>query len=181
MSIKWIGIYAGFFLLMLMVALFVTGVFQHQILPRLHGQSGGETAKAERPQEPSQVAAQAKAAPADEPNKAEPAKPNEQPGAAKASPAPQAVPAAEPVPVPKPAKESAPDKQSQVKRLARMYEGMRPKEAAIVLEKLDRPLAAGVLLEIKDRQAAKILGVMSPGTAAELSRMLSQAATGETQ
>lgn len=181
MSVKWIGIYAGFFLLMLVVALFVTGVFQHQILPRLHGQPGGEAATAERPQEPSQVAAQAKAAPAEEPNKAEPAKPYEQPGAAKASPAPQEAPAAEPGSVPKPAKESAPDKPSQVKRLARLYEGMRPKEAATVLEKLDRPLAAGVLLEIKDRQAAKILGVMSPVTAAELTRLLSQGAPGETQ
>jgi flagellar motility protein MotE (MotC chaperone) len=53
---------------------------------------------------------------------------------------------------------------------------MRPKEAAAVLERLERPLAASVLREIRERQASKILGAMTPATAAELTRMLGQQA-----
>jgi flagellar motility protein MotE (MotC chaperone) len=51
---------------------------------------------------------------------------------------------------------------------------MRPKEAAGVLEKLERPLAAEVLGYMRERQAAKILGAMNADTAAELSRLLGQ-------
>jgi flagellar motility protein MotE (MotC chaperone) len=55
-----------------------------------------------------------------------------------------------------------------------MYEGMRPKEAAGVMEKIERPLAARVLTEMRERQASKILGAMTPATAAELTRLLGQ-------
>jgi flagellar motility protein MotE (MotC chaperone) len=58
---------------------------------------------------------------------------------------------------------------------------MRAKEAASVIEKLERPLAARVLSEIKDRQAAKILGAMNPAAAADLTRLLGQPTSGETR
>jgi hypothetical protein len=176
MSIKWIGIYSGFFLLMLLVALFATGVFQQRILPRLHAEQGSEATKSDEGQEPSKDTAAGKTATAAEAKGAEPSRPPEPPPTA----APVAVTPEQTGP-PKAAKDGAAEKPGQVKRLARLYEGMRPKEAATVLEKLDRSLAAGVLSEIKDRQAAKILGAMSPAVAAELTRFLGQTAAGETQ
>jgi flagellar motility protein MotE (MotC chaperone) len=57
---------------------------------------------------------------------------------------------------------------------------MRAKEAAIVIEKLERSLAVKVLGEIRERQAAKILGAMNPAAAADLSRLLGQPTGGET-
>jgi flagellar motility protein MotE (MotC chaperone) len=57
---------------------------------------------------------------------------------------------------------------------------MRPKEAASVLEKLDRPFAARILADIRERQAARILGSMNPAAAAELSRLLGQPTEGAT-
>ncbi|HSB73583.1 MAG TPA: hypothetical protein VLT62_30010 [Candidatus Methylomirabilis sp.] len=174
MSMKWMGVYSGFFVLALALALFVTGVFQERIMPRLHRQEGAEAVKPEQAVESPKEPTAGKAATGDEPRTPENSRPNEPPSAA---PTPPAV-AQEPAP--KPGTPALSEKQGQVKRLARLYEGMRPKEAATVLEKLDRPLAAGVLSEIKDRQAAKILGAMSPGTAAELTRLLGQTATGET-
>ena len=182
MSMKWIGVYGGFFVLALALALFVTGVFQERIMPRLHRQEGDEAVKAEQAAESSKEATPGKAAAGDEPRTPEDSRPNESPSAAPTPP----VMAQEPTPkpgTPAPSEKQDPSTgsgQAQVKRLARLYEGMRPKEAATVLEKLDRPLAAGVLSEIKDRQAAKILGAMVPSTAAELTRLLGQAATGET-
>ncbi len=130
----------------------------------------------EEGQEPTKDAAPGKTATATEVKGTEPFRPPE--------PSPTATPvavASDQSGPPKLAKDGAADKPGQVKRLARLYEGMRPKEAATVLEKLDRSLAAGVLSEIKDRQAAKILGAMSPGVAAELTRFLGQAASGDTQ
>lgn len=66
------------------------------------------------------------------------------------------------------------DRGGSTKRLARVYESMKPKEAAAVLEKLERPMAAQLLREIRDKQASKILAAMTPATAAELSRHLAQ-------
>jgi len=68
--------------------------------------------------------------------------------------------------------EATPEAGAAVKRLSRMYEGMRPKEAAGVLEKLDRELAAQMLAEINHRHAAKILAAMNPTAAAELTNQL---------
>jgi flagellar motility protein MotE (MotC chaperone) len=63
----------------------------------------------------------------------------------------------------------------RVKRLARLYEGMRAKEAAAVLERLERPLAMRILSLLSERQAGKILSAMNPSAAAEVSRLLGQA------
>jgi hypothetical protein len=59
-------------------------------------------------------------------------------------------------------------------RLVRLYEGMRPKEAAAVIGQLDPGLSVTILLSMRDRQAAKILGQLPPKKAAELTTRMGQ-------
>lgn len=167
MSIKALGMYGGFFLGMLLLALFVTGVFQQAILPRLSRPAAGEGAGSQEAS--TEDKAQLGATGPTVGVSAEPA-PTVEATAATSDPPRDAAAAAAPSGGPRDA--AATGAGAQVRRLARMYEGMRPKEAASVLEKLERPLAARVLTEIKERQASKILGAMNPSTAAELSRLL---------
>jgi hypothetical protein len=170
MSIKTLAMYGTFFVGMLLVALFVTGVFQQGILPRF---SGGEKSEASRGHEGTSTA-QPAVSPENGPSAQAQEKPQLEGSHAVVNSAP---PPAAPTPSSDtPPQSQATDASAQVKRLARMYEGMRPKEAAGVLEKLERTLAARVLTEMKERQASKILGTMNPGTAAELSRLLGQTA-----
>ncbi len=170
---KWIGMYTGFFVAMLALALFVTGVFQQGILPRVWGGKTTEALRSDGAPAPPSEDSSGKGAAAS----AATPEPNATTGqAAVGSPSP--LPAAT-GPTAKPSKENASDGAAPVKRLARMYEGMRPREAASVIEKLERSLAVRVLSEVKDRQAAKILGAMNPGTAAELTRLLGQASDGD--
>ena len=182
MFIKMLGVYGGVFVGMLALALFATGTFQQGILPRLSGHRG------EGAGEPSEAAhgSATEGGPKVPVAASEPQQP-----AAPSTPAPSATAAISPAPSatgPEPAaaggrglatvpqREVAPGieagRDAQVKRLARMYEGMRPKEAAAVLEKIERPLATQVLQEVKERQAAKILAAMNPSVAAELTRLL---------
>lgn len=168
MSTKWLGIYSSFFVAMLALALFVTGTFQQGILPRMWGPAAREAPGTEGAE------AQAKGQPPAQENPGSQVKPgpvaasDQATVGAAASETPAATGSS------RPAKETSQEKVTQVQRLARVYEGMRPKEAASVIERLDRPLAVRVLSEMKDRQAAKVLGAMNPSTAAELTRMLGQ-------
>lgn len=59
-------------------------------------------------------------------------------------------------------------------RLVRLYEGMRPKEAATVLSRLDPELTAEILLGMRERQAAKILAQLPPQRAADLTARLAR-------
>jgi len=172
---KWIGIYSGFFVAMLALALFITGVFQQGILPRVWGAWSSGESRSGRGSEPPPEHAQIKQ---DLTSVATPV-PKATSDQAMAGP-PALQPAAASLTA-KPGKDSTADKSAQVKRLARMYEGMRPREAASVLEKLERSLAVRVLSEVRDRQAAKILGAMSPATAAELTQLLDRTLEGETR
>lgn len=184
MSAKWLGIYGGFFLTMLALALLVTGVFQQHLLPRLWASGGPAAHNTGEEEGQGKEEAQGTQSPAGAANPAEPTPPP--PSAAPTGATEQAKNAvATPEilprnPEPKPVKDRSTDKDAQVKRLARMYEGMRPKEAASIMEKLERPFAVQVLSEIRDRQAAKILGAMNPATAAELARLFGQSSRGET-
>jgi len=168
MSFKTIGLYSGFFAAMLLVALFVTGVFQQGILPRVSGAGKEDPKKHETERAGKEPAARVTArpplGPAADPTPS--AEPNASPPTATA---PQT--AAQPTGS---VTEAAADASAPVKRLSRMYEGMRAKEAAGVLEKLERPFAAQVLAEISPRHAAKILAAMTPAAAAELTRLLGQ-------
>jgi hypothetical protein len=179
MSIKMIGVYGGVFVGMLILALFTTGTFQRGILPRLSGHGASESAGEGAPGAAAEAGpktplpattAQDPATTAQNPATATPPVP-----VAEAPHAPPANTADGATPV---RREAVPGieagKEAQVQRLARIYEGMRPKEAAVVLEKIERPLATQVLHGIKERQTAKILAAMNPTVAAELTRLLGQ-------
>jgi flagellar motility protein MotE (MotC chaperone) len=169
MSVKTIGLYSGFFAGMLLVALFVTGVFQQGILPRFSG-AGKEEPK-QRHETESGAKGPGTGATARAPmESATDSTPSAEPSEPLAT-APARQAAAHPAGG---AAEAAADAGAPVKRLSRMYEGMRAKEAAGVLEKLERPFAAQVLAEISPRHAAKILAAMTPAAAAELTRLLGQ-------
>ena len=169
MSIKALGLYGGVFVGMLALALFTTGTFQQGILPRLSGHGASEGAGEGAP------------GPAVEAGPKAPAPSVEAQNPAATPPVPvieaSHEPAAGTAGAPPPVRGEAAagieaGREAQVKRLARIYEGMRPKEAAAVLEKIERPLATQVLQGIKERQAAKILAAMNPGVAAELTHLL---------
>jgi flagellar motility protein MotE (MotC chaperone) len=212
--VKQLGIYGGFFVLMLGVALAATGVLQQGILPRILGSKAAPAAEAKapgKPQEPGggEPPPEAKARP--NPQPATPLAPTE---AAK-PPAKAAEPkAAKPDPAKAQAEQlkelegritqqrealGAEEKRllelkaaiedlgkrhegavkeregkdaEKVQRLARLYEAMKPKDAAVVLEKMDRSLALEILAAMKDGKASKVLSAIQPGTAAELSKRL---------
>lgn len=66
--------------------------------------------------------------------------------------------------------------------LAKLYEAMRPRDAAEIFNELDMPILVQVVNRMNERRAAPVLAAMTPERArqvtAELSRMRSQAATG---
>jgi len=58
-------------------------------------------------------------------------------------------------------------------RLAKMYEAMKPESAAAILAGLDMEVTLAILARMKERQAARILSLMDPGRAAQISTRLS--------
>jgi flagellar motility protein MotE (MotC chaperone) len=52
--------------------------------------------------------------------------------------------------------------------LVRLYEGMPPKDAALVMGELDPELSTTILLGMRERQAAKVLALLDPKRAAQL-------------
>jgi flagellar motility protein MotE (MotC chaperone) len=52
------------------------------------------------------------------------------------------------------------------------YQAMKPKKAAVLLEKLPAELAAEVLGAMKSRQAGKVLDAMQPAPAVRISKMM---------
>lgn len=63
-------------------------------------------------------------------------------------------------------------KEENYQRLAKIYESMPPEEAALRIEKLDEDTATTLILAIKPRQAAKILGNINPEKAATISKKI---------
>jgi flagellar motility protein MotE (MotC chaperone) len=63
---------------------------------------------------------------------------------------------------------------NRIARLAKIFEAMKPKQAAPVLSQLDNDVIVMILLKMKERPAAKILGEMSVERAASISRQISQ-------
>ena len=63
---------------------------------------------------------------------------------------------------------------NRIARLAKIFEAMKPKQAAPVLSQLDNDVIVLILLKMKERPAAKILGEMSVERAASISRQISQ-------
>ncbi len=61
----------------------------------------------------------------------------------------------------------------RIKQLAKVYEAMRPEEAARILETLNDNLCINILSSMNDdRQKAKILAALSPAKAAQVSKKL---------
>ncbi len=58
-------------------------------------------------------------------------------------------------------------------RLAKMYEAMKPDAAATILQSLDIEITLAILSRMKERQAARVLSLMDPGRAAQISTRLS--------
>ncbi len=184
--VKQIGLF-GFFLLMLMVALLTTGVWQQGILPRLKGM-GGRTAP--------HVAVASSEAPRPA-GSANPPQPQESPE----PPTPRESEAEEDrrlkeleerlkrereilttegrrlmqlkATIEKLLQEEQAKEEARLQHLAKLYERMKPKEAAAAVEKMDRAFAARLLSLMGERPAAKILEALDSPIAADLSRRMS--------
>ncbi len=61
-----------------------------------------------------------------------------------------------------------------LKTLISFYQAMKPKNAAVLLEKLPTQLAADVLAAMKTREAGKIFNVMEPERAVRISRLMAE-------
>ncbi|MDP6418802.1 MAG: hypothetical protein QGG80_04995 [Candidatus Krumholzibacteria bacterium] len=59
-----------------------------------------------------------------------------------------------------------------VRKLARVYESMPPREAASILSGMDLEIVLAVIREMKERQAAKVMASLDPARAAALSSMM---------
>ncbi|WP_052709870.1 MotE family protein [Azospirillum thiophilum] len=65
------------------------------------------------------------------------------------------------------------DKQSaQLESLVKIYETMKPKEAARIFEELDMPVLLGVIQKMKEQKTAPILAAMDPVKAKEVTSAL---------
>ena len=80
--------------------------------------------------------------------------------------------ALEPKPEPEPEPEPEPGPSDELIKLAKLYEGMPPDEAATILENLPNETVARLILLMRRRSAAMIMESMDPGKAAEVSILL---------
>lgn len=62
----------------------------------------------------------------------------------------------------------------EVERLVSMFEKMRGKKAAAILEQADREVAVAVIRRMRNKQAGEAMAAMNPDTAAELAEIISQ-------
>jgi len=69
------------------------------------------------------------------------------------------------------------ERERSATRLARMYEAMKPEEAAPIVAALDTAVILDIMSRMKERPAAKILGRMDPALAAMISTRLSALGT----
>ena len=61
-----------------------------------------------------------------------------------------------------------------IKKLAKIYEAMRPEDAASILTKLDDGEIVEILLRMRQRQAAKVLTSFDPALAARISKRIGE-------
>ncbi|HXY99736.1 MAG TPA: hypothetical protein VEI03_07020 [Stellaceae bacterium] len=64
--------------------------------------------------------------------------------------------------------------QARIKSLVKIYETMKPAEAARILGQLDMPVLLGVLEHMKERNAAPILAAMDPSKAKTVTQALAE-------
>ncbi len=65
------------------------------------------------------------------------------------------------------------EKDQSAEKLAKMYEAMKPDQAAPIISSLDPDVILEIMSRMKDRQAAKIMAKMDPALAAQLSTRMS--------
>lgn len=65
------------------------------------------------------------------------------------------------------------NQQKSLRKLAKMYEAMPPKDAASILSGMDIDVVIDVLRYMKERPAAKVMAALDPARAAVLSSMMS--------
>ena len=68
---------------------------------------------------------------------------------------------------------------ARFKDIVTMYEGMKPKDAAKVFDRLEMPVLIGIASQIAPRKMSDILGLMSPETAERLTVELAHRASGD--
>lgn len=65
------------------------------------------------------------------------------------------------------------ERENSVTKLAKMYEAMKPNQAAPIMSVLDLDIILDIMSRMKERQAAKILANMDAGLAAQVSTRMS--------
>lgn len=65
------------------------------------------------------------------------------------------------------------ERENSVEKLAKMYEAMKPAQAAPIMSALDLDIILDIMGRMKERQAAKILANMDAGLAAQVSTRMS--------
>ena len=65
-------------------------------------------------------------------------------------------------------------KEIKTQRLTKVVSSMRPDEAAMLLEKMDRALVAQILSHMSERKVAKIMEAMSPLISSELGELITK-------
>jgi flagellar motility protein MotE (MotC chaperone) len=63
---------------------------------------------------------------------------------------------------------------ARTQSLVKIYETMKPQEAAPILAQLDMPIALGVLTKMKERSTAAVLAAMDPARAQAITAALAQ-------
>jgi flagellar motility protein MotE (MotC chaperone) len=69
----------------------------------------------------------------------------------------------------------AENQQKAISKLAKMYEGMKPREAAKIAAKLDVDLLVQIIPRMKERAAAKLLAAMETSKAVRITQRLGEA------
>lgn len=64
--------------------------------------------------------------------------------------------------------------EKSIKHLAKVFSSMRPEEAAILIEQLDKDVTIQILSRMKGRNAGKILARVKPSIAAKLSEQIAK-------
>ncbi len=70
------------------------------------------------------------------------------------------------------------ERERSATKLAKMYEAMKPQQAAPILSALELDIILDIMGRMKERQAAKILAKMDAGLAAQVSTRMSLKGTG---
>lgn len=70
-------------------------------------------------------------------------------------------------------KEYVEERERSAVKLAKMYEAMKPAQAAPIISALDMDIILDIMSRMKERPAAKILAKMDPGLAAQVSTRMS--------